>query len=293
MTHVSQILPNDSSRLRRRDVRPLRLGIINLMPEAESYEATLLRPLNSSTLPIEPIWIRLTTHTYPTSDPRHLRTHYRTFEQTLNEGGLDALLVTGAPADRVQFESLRYWNELQNLLRYARQAVPSTLGLSWGGLALARLMGLPKTQYAKKLLGVYPLRRLQADHALLHDSTDVFVAPQSRYAGLADQPLEAAEQRGEVRLLAHSGRTGYSILESADGRLVAHLGHPEYEPAQLVYEYERDRHAGHNDVDPPQHVALARPRSAWGTASTRFFRQWIRLAHERSHRQPAQPKQVA
>jgi homoserine trans-succinylase len=33
-----------------------------------------------------------------------------------------------------------YWNEIVSILFYARKNIPSTLGISWGGLALSRKM---------------------------------------------------------------------------------------------------------------------------------------------------------
>ena len=42
----------------KEDIRPLRIGIINLMPKAESYELNLLFPLGRSIIQIEPVWIR-------------------------------------------------------------------------------------------------------------------------------------------------------------------------------------------------------------------------------------------
>ena len=46
----------------RQDIRPLRIGLLNIMPLGEQYEFNLLHPLGLSVLQIEPIWIRLESH---------------------------------------------------------------------------------------------------------------------------------------------------------------------------------------------------------------------------------------
>ena len=56
----------------RQDIRPLRIGILNIMPLGKQYEFNLLHPLGLSPLQIEPIWIRLRSHSYKTWDTRHL-----------------------------------------------------------------------------------------------------------------------------------------------------------------------------------------------------------------------------
>ena len=54
------------------DIRPLRIGILNIMPLGKQYEFNLLHPLGLSVLQIEPIWIRLNSHAYKSWDQDHL-----------------------------------------------------------------------------------------------------------------------------------------------------------------------------------------------------------------------------
>src|SRR5687767_4794017 len=44
--------------------RRARVGIINLMPEAQRYEALLLTALGAGPTLVEPVWIRLKSHVY-------------------------------------------------------------------------------------------------------------------------------------------------------------------------------------------------------------------------------------
>ena len=67
--HISWIEPELAE---RQDIRPLRIGILNIMPLGKQYEFNLLHPLGLSPLQIEPIWIRLKSHSYKTWDLAHL-----------------------------------------------------------------------------------------------------------------------------------------------------------------------------------------------------------------------------
>lgn len=126
------------------DIRPLRIGILNVMPMAETYEYTILQPLGRSILQIEPVWIRLKSHAYKTSNWEHIRSAYVTFDEAMQPQPLDGLLLTGAPVEELAFEEVHYWEELSPILSQARQQCASTLGLCWGGLALAKLIGIEK-----------------------------------------------------------------------------------------------------------------------------------------------------
>lgn len=43
----------------KQDIRALRIGILNIMPKAETYELSLLSLLGRNVLQVEPVWIKL------------------------------------------------------------------------------------------------------------------------------------------------------------------------------------------------------------------------------------------
>ncbi len=225
-----------------------RIGILNVMPQAESYEPYLLRPLAHAATLVEPVWLRLESHGYSSSNPAHIQQHYRTFAQALEDGQLSGLILTGAPVEELSFEAVHYWRELTRILEFARANFRSTLGLCWGGLALANLVGLDKVLFPKKLFGVFLNRNLNHAHPITGEFDDSFSCAHSRHSGILDRSLEDASDRGLVNLLSHGAETGYSLFESSDHRFLMHLGHPEYEASRLVHEWQRDRALGRNDV---------------------------------------------
>ena len=263
----------------RQDIRPLRIGILNIMPLGKQYEFNLLHPLGLSPLQIEPIWIRLRSHSYKTWDLAHLDNLYVSWEEAMEPNPLDGLIITGAPVEHLPFEEVNYWPELVKIIEEARQNCASTLGLCWAGFAMAYLEGVDKKSFSKKLFGVFPMRSLVPGHALMGTQDDRFVCPQSRHAELPDGAMEAAQRQGRLRLLAHGEKVGYTIFETTDQRQLVHLGHPEYNAGRLLTEMERDQARG--DVQPPENFNPDNPLTLWRSHRNLLFQHWLWCCYQR------------
>jgi homoserine O-succinyltransferase len=264
----------------RADIRPLRVGILNIMPKGEAYEPYLLFPLSRTIIQIEPIWIRLHSHAYKSTDIDHLDQYYDYFENAIAKSPLDGLVVTGAPVEEMEYEQVSYWDEITTILTFARQNVTSTFGICWGGLALAKMVGIEKEMFKEKLFGVFETRNLDRSHPITGELDDVFWCVQSRHSGISDRVLEQERSAGKLNLLAHSNNGGYTIFESADRRFLMHLGHPEYEAQRLVDEYRRDAALGRSDVPLPANLDVNNPVNRWRSHGLEFFAQWIRYIYE-------------
>ncbi len=274
--HISWIEPDLAE---RQDIRPLKIGILNIMPLGKQYEFNLLHPLGLSPLQIEPIWIRLKSHSYKTWDLSHLDNLYVEWEEAMYPNPLDGLIITGAPVEHLLFEDVTYWSELVHIINEARDRCASTLGLCWAGFALAYLAGVKKTVFTKKLFGVYPLKSLVPAHSIMGTQDDTFTCPQSRHAGLPDDEMEEAQRKGKLRLLAYGNKVGYSIFETMDQKQLMHLGHPEYNVARLISEMERDKERG--DVPPPENFNSFAPKTSWRSHRNLLFQQWLWFCYQR------------
>jgi homoserine O-succinyltransferase/O-acetyltransferase len=264
----------------KEDIRALRVGILNIMPKAETYEFSLLHPLGRSVLQIEPIWLRLLTHTYTSTDRLHLDTLYIPFEEAIKDKNLDGLILTGAPVEDIPFEEINYWEEVKRILRYAQKNIASTLGICWGGIAIAKFLGIDSVKFPQKLFGVFETHNLDRNHRITGDLDDIFWCPQSRHTGIPDDVMELEREKGTINLLGYSKEAGYTVFESADQRFLMHLGHPEYEPARLLEEYARDKKKGRTDVPAPANFDLDNPVNRWRGTRAEFFQQWIKYIHE-------------
>jgi len=264
----------------RADIRPLRIGILNIMPKGELYEPLILYPISRTIIQVEPVWLRLRSHTYKSTDQEHLEIYYEFFDEAIRERKLDGLILTGAPVEEMEFKDVWYWNEITEILSYARKNITSTLGICWGGLALAKILGIEKEMFSHKLFGVFETYNIDRSHPITGDLDDIFWCVQSRHSGIKDELLEQAKKEGLVNLLAHSEYGGYTIFESSDRRFLMHLGHPEYEPQRLIEEYERDMKLGRKDVFPPVNLDLKKPVNRWRSHGLEFFAQWVRFIYE-------------
>lgn len=266
----------------KQDIRPLRIAILNIMPEANTYEYNLLFPIGRAIIQIEPVWIRLKTHSYKSTNKTHLDELYVPFDKAIKERGFDGLVITGAPVEEKSFKDVWFWNELSEILDYAKENIASTMGICWGGLALANYVGIDKILFKEKLFGVFPFDNIDRNHRITGDLDDVFMCPQSRHAGISDEVLEEERDKGNITLLAHSDKAGYLIFETTDKSFIMHLGHPEYETKRLINEYNRDIENGRTDVTHPLNFDVKNPKNNWRGHSLEFFQQWVKDVYLRT-----------
>lgn len=264
------IFPDFFSHLTDSDA--LRIGILNLMPEAEKYEPSIFRRLDKSTKKIIPVLIRSEVHSYKSSDHDHLEKNYSTFSDVIREGALQGLIITGAPVENIPFEEVKYWTELCDIMSYSWKNIPGTMGLCWGGLAMGKFLGIEKQNYAKKIFGVFPSKNL-TQHPVTASFGDSFFCPHSRYAGFDEDNLKRQESEGIIKILAASEETGSFMFASTEKNFVAHIGHPEYDPERILFEYHRDQAAGLNSV--PLYFNTEKPEYNWEKSGTEFFTNWI------------------
>jgi homoserine O-succinyltransferase len=268
------------------DPSRLRIGIINIMPRLEAYEPCLLEPLAEHPAAIEPVFIRLGSHGYQSSDHAHLDRFYRPFERAIADAPLDGLIVTGAPVEELAFEDVHYFRELEAILGHARDHVAVTLGLCWGGMVIGRLAGIDKQAFARKLFGVFEDRVLVPGHDIV--GTGAFVCAHSRHSGVVEADLEAATRTGVVRPLSRGEATGTTMFETTDRRWIAHLGHPEYTGERIAFEWQRDQQLGRADVRPPANFDPASPATPWRGHRRALFAGFLRRAlHGRAAAIPA------
>ncbi|MBH66157.1 MAG: homoserine O-succinyltransferase [Chloroflexi bacterium] len=261
----------------RQDIRPLRIGIMNIMPLGETYEFNLLLPLGLSVLQIEPVWIRLESHNYKTWEPGHIDDQYVSYSAATKDAPLDGLIITGAPVEHLSFEEVDYWDEFTEIAQHVRENTPNTLGICWGAFALAYLEGISKINFEQKLFGVYELENLDQNHYIMGAMDDAFLTPQSRMAGMSDTDLLLARDQGKINLLAYGPDSGYSIFETTDQKVLMHQGHPEYSSSRLAYEVIRD--AEDQSVPPVHNFDPEHPVNRWRMHRNTFFHQWLRYCY--------------
>jgi len=224
-------------RAEQQDIRPLRVAILNLMPTKIETETQLLRLLGNSALQVEITLLKTATYQPKNTSSDHLIAHYKTWEQVQNEK-FDGLVITGAPVEQMPFEEVDYWDELCNIMDWARTNVFSTLYICWGAQAgLYHRYGIRKYPLSRKMFGVFEHKVLLRNQKLLRGFDDSFLAPHSRHTEVR---LEDVEKVDELKILAASEDAGLYLAATQNGRHIFVTGHSEYDPLTLKGEYDRD-----------------------------------------------------
>lgn len=144
-------------RAARQEIRPLRIGLLNLMPKKIQTENQFARLIGATPIQIDFQLIRMTAHQTKNTAAEHMAEFYRPFAEIEASGEkFDGLIVTGAPIEHLAFEDVTYWDELQRVFDWTQSHVFSTFGVCWGGdgdgLSLPRRGEAPAGRQGLRLL---------------------------------------------------------------------------------------------------------------------------------------------
>ncbi|MDE6269012.1 MAG: homoserine O-succinyltransferase [Muribaculaceae bacterium] len=235
------IRPADPATEESGEERPLKLAILNLMPLKEMTERDLLRLLGHSPLMIDVDWIDTATHRCRHTSAEHIEKHYKHFGD-IKGNRYDGLVITGAPVEKIDFEGVDYWEELTEIMDWARENVRTTLYVCWAALAgLYHHYGVRKRLLDRKLSGVYEHRVVTRGKRLTNGWDDVIYAPHSRYGEVDRKEIE---NHKDLTLVAAGDESGVYVVEALGGREIFVTGHSEYAPDTLDFEYHRDLKKG-------------------------------------------------
>ena len=123
------VMTEDSAH--RQDIRPLRIGLLNLMPNKIRTETQFARLIGATPLQVELSLIKITKHTSKNTPNDHMIAFYRDWEKVRKEK-FDGLIITGAPIELLEFEDVTYWDELQKIYDWTQTHVQSTFNICWG-----------------------------------------------------------------------------------------------------------------------------------------------------------------
>ena len=219
------------------DIRPLRIGLLNLMPLKIITETQILRCLSNTPIQIEVDLIQTETYHSKNTPEDHLLTFYKTFDD-IRDQKYDGFIITGAPVETMDFEQVDYWNELCEIMDFSETNVYSTLHVCWGAQAgLYYHYGVRKQLLPEKMFGVFEHRVTRPANPLVRGFDEVFYAPHSRHTGICREDVDNC---AALRILAESDAAGPFLMSTENGRQIFVTGHPEYDKYTLDAEYKRD-----------------------------------------------------
>lgn len=266
----------DETRSMHQDVRPLQIGILNLMPIKPDTELQLLRVLSNTPLQVDITFLNMKTHVSQNTAANHINRFYNTFDEIKNKK-LDGLIITGAPVEQYDFEDVDYWDELKTIMEWSKTHVTSTFHICWGAQAgLYYHFGVGKELLEKKISGVYMHKVLNRKIPLVRGFDDVFLAPHSRNTSVDEAKIKSCE---DLIVLATSDEVGSLIVMKKDGSQIFVLGHLEYDRLTLDNEYKRDTEKGMNPDIPVNYYTDdntdVRPYLTWRATSNCLYSNWL------------------
>jgi homoserine O-succinyltransferase len=266
----------DTSQASHQDIRPLKIAVLNLMPIKITTEIDLVRLLSNSPLQIELDFISLSSHVSKNTPKEHMLAFYKDFNLIIHNK-YDGLIITGAPVEQMPFEEVAYWNELTEILNWAKSNVTSSIFICWGAqAALYHYYGIPKYPLEKKMFGVFKHTKTDATNPILRGFDDIFYVPHSRYTEIKREDILKVH---ELTILSESDESGVYMVASRNGREFFLTGHSEYSPETLDIEFKRDL-ARNLPIEMPKNYYLDDnpenpPVVRWRSQANMLFVNWL------------------
>ncbi len=267
----------------RQDIRPLRIALLNLMPNKVRTETQFARLIGATPLQVEMSLIRMSDHRPKNTPQAHMIAFYRSFRELESTGEkFDGLIVTGAPVELLPFEEVTYWDELRRIFDWTQTHVHSTMCICWGAqAALHHFHGVPKHALPRKAFGVFRHRNLKPASPYLRGFSDDFSIPVSRWTEVRMSDLP--HNRG-LEVLMESDETGLCLVEDPAHRMLYMFNHIEYDTTSLAEEYWRDIEAGREIQIPanyfPGNDPHATPENRWRSHAHLLFGNWINEVYQ-------------
>ena len=267
----------DADRAYGQDIRPLRLLILNLMPNKSVTETQLLRLLGNTPLQVEVDFIYTESYVPQHTSQDYLTEFYGTFADVRHKK-YDGFLITGAPVEHMAFEEVAYWDEVAEIMEWSKKHCYSTFHICWGAQAgLYYHYGIRKHPTGTKVFGVYRHHLCVEHERLFRGFDDEFYVPHSRHTEVHREEIEGVP---ELTLLAEAeGRAGVYAIANLAKRQFFITGHAEYDPLSLKQEYDRDVAAGlpieipqnYYPDDDPSRMPVVR----WRSVANLLFANWL------------------
>ena len=261
-------------RAEHQDIRPLRVLILNLMPNKINTETQIMRLLSNTPLQVD-VELLHVQHISKNTPSTHLETFYKTFED-IRDDFYDGMILTGAPVEKLDFAEVDYWEELCEIMTWTRTHVYSTMYICWAALAgLYYHYGIEKYPLDKKLFGVF-LHKAEVETPLLRGFDDIFPVPHSRHSDVRREDIENCP---ELEILAYSPLAGVYMVSARGGREIFITGHAEYERDTLKQEYFRDLERG-LPIDVPYNYfpgdnPNCEPIFSWRCHANLMYSNWL------------------
>ena len=274
--HEENIFVITENRAVTQDIRPLRIVMLNLMPQKIVTETQIARLIGNTPLQVELELLQTATHQSTHTSSEHMLAFYKTFDE-IKDQNFDGMIITGTPVEHMEFEEVDYWPELCEIMEWSKTHVTSTLHICWGAQAgLYYHYGIPKYQLDEKLFGVFEHHLDHKRSILFRGFDDTFLVPHSRHTATRREDVESVDG---LKILASSDEAGVFVISTERGRQIFVTGHSEYDADTLKKEYLRDKNLGLPIAVPknyfPDDDDTKAPIVRWRSCANLFYSNWL------------------
>lgn len=258
------------------DIRPLRILMLNLMPDKIVTETQISRLIGNTPLQVELELLQTATHRSKHTSKEHMLAFYKTFDEVRKEK-FDGMIITGAPVEHLEFEDVEYWDELCEIMEWSKTHVTSTFHICWAAQAgLYHHFGIGKKKLDKKLFGVYKHTLDHKNAILFRGFDDEFMVPHSRHTTVDRADIEACSR---LKIISSSPEAGVYVCMTDKGRQIFVTGHSEYDARTLEKEYLRDKNLG-LPIDMPVNYYpndddTQAPMVTWRSCANLLYSNWL------------------
>ena len=260
----------------RQDIRPLQIGLLNLMPTKIQTETQFARLIGATPLQIELTLIRMSEHHSKNTSPIHMEKFYQPVSKILSKK-FDGLIITGAPIEHLPFEDVTYWTELCKVFDWTQTNVNATFGVCWGGMAMINYFhNIKKHHLKEKKFGCFWQQNLEKNSPFLRGFSDECLIPISRWTEIKQDEID---KNASLKTLLGSTDTGPCLVEDQKHKAIYIFNHFEYDSDTLQQEYERDKLNLANSP-PPENYFIdddpeLPPTNRWRSHAHLLYGNWV------------------
>jgi len=275
------VMVMDEHEAARQDIRPLRIALLNLMPNKIRTETQFARLIGATPLQIELTLIRMSDHESKNTSAEHMLAFYNSW-QDIKDQKFDGMIITGAPIELLDFKDVDYWNELTQIFNWTQTNIHSTFAICWGAQAmLNHFHAVPKHELNEKAFGVFQHRNHDPASPYLRGFSDNFGIPVSRWTEIRRDDLP---ENKNLNMLMDSDVTGPCLIDDPDNNALYMFNHIEYDSTSLSEEYWRDRDTGKEVKLPhgyfPNDNPNEKPENRWRSHAHLLFGNWINQLYQ-------------
>jgi len=271
----------DSTRAERQDIRPLQIGLLNLMPNKQRTETQFARLIGATPLQVDLTLVRISDHHSKNTSEEYLNSFYQRWEDVRSQN-FDGFIITGAPVAHLPFEEVKYWPEMLEIMDWTQSNIHSTMFICWGAqAALHHFHNIERKRRQQKAVGVFRHQICSPSSPYLRGFSDDLAIPVSRSNDIDNKTFP---KNSGLQTLIDSDEVGICMINDPAHRALHMLNHLEYDNKSLGDEYERDIKAGLTPDCPvgyyPDDDPKNEPQNRWRSHGFLLFQNWINQIYQ-------------